>query len=171
MFVCNTDPMFQKCKQHTFIFILNTTGTQGLTLIMTLESYAHKSYQHITGFVTATPTHQFLYLPQTLHSNQISLSKLFSKSDLLVHELSWGWAGLRGYNTVQCFLCSIGVPISHPEKDYKDKEPVSPNCTSMVVHTGIIFDTTAATRVVIKVNDVAFKYVQLQHFPMEHLTT
>lgn len=32
------------------------------------------------------------------------------------------------------------------------------------------FETTAATRVVIKVNDVPFKYVQLQHFPVEHLT-
>lgn len=40
----------------------------------------------------------------------------------------------------------------------------------MVVHTGIIFETAAAMRVVIKVNDVPFKYVQLQHFPMEHLT-
>lgn len=39
------------------------------------------------------------------------------------------------------------------------------------MHTGIIFETTAATRVVIKVNDVPFKYVQLQLFPLEHLIT
>lgn len=95
---------------------------------------------------------------------------MFSKSDLLLQELSWGQADLLSYNTVQCFLCSINVLISHPEKDYKDKEPVSPNCTSMV-HTGIIFETTAATRVVIKVNDIPFKYVQLQLFPLEVLTT
>ena len=69
------------------------------------------------------------------------------------------------------FSALSSVPISHPEKDYKDEEPVSLNCTSMVVHTGIIFETAAATRVVIKVNDVSFKYVQLQHSPMEHLTT
>jgi len=61
---------------------------------------------------------------------------------------------LQGCSTVQYFLCSVGVSVSHPEKDYKDKEPVSPNCTSMVLHTGIIFETTAATRVIIKVNDV-----------------
>lgn len=41
----------------------------------------------------------------------------------------------------------------------------------MVVHTGIIFETAAATRVVIKINDVPFKYGQLQHFPKEHLAT
>lgn len=39
-----------------------------------------------------------------------------------------------------------------------------------MVHTGIIFETTAANRVVIKVNDVPFKYVQLQLFPLEDLT-
>lgn len=95
---------------------------------------------------------------------------MFSKSDSLLQELSWGQADLLSYNTLQYFLCSINVLISHPEKDYRDKEPVYPNCTSMV-HTGIIFETTAATRVVIKVNDVPFKYVQLQLFPLEHLTT
>lgn len=39
-----------------------------------------------------------------------------------------------------------------------------------MVPTGIVFETTTATRVLIKVNDVPFKYVQLQHFPLEHLT-
>ncbi|EOB07730.1 hypothetical protein Anapl_14144 [Anas platyrhynchos] len=65
-------------------------------------------------------------------------------------EHTFAWDGFRGYNAVQCFLCSVGVTISHPEKDYKDREPVSPNCTSMFVHTGIIFETRDATRVIIK---------------------
>jgi len=66
--------------------------------------------------------------------------------------------GFWGCNAVQCFLCSVGVSISHPEilsrKDYNDREPISRNCTSMVVLIGIIFETTAATRVAIKVNYV-----------------